>query len=73
MIEIPIMDVWSIDNEVIPLESAMMDIPNISITIRSCHDVQIVIIRNIVLNPLTVRSYLITVFFGCLDCISGYH
>ena len=35
----------SIDNEVIPLESAMMDIPNISIMIRSCHDVNIVIIR----------------------------
>ena len=66
------MDYWSIDNEVIPLESAMMDITHISITIRSCHDVQLAIVRNIVLSALTVRSCIITVFCGCLDCISGY-
>ena len=66
------MDDWSIDNEVIPLDSAMMDLPNISITIRSCHDVHIVIVRSTMLNPSKVRSYLITTSGGCFDCVSGY-
>ena len=66
------MDYWLIDNEVIPLESAMMDVTHIDIAIQSCHDVQLAIVKNKVLSPLTVRSCIITVFCGCLDCISGY-
>ena len=50
----------------------MMDLPNISITIWSCHDVQFIIVRNSVLSPSTVRSYLITTCGGRFDYVSGY-
>ena len=66
------MDYWLIGNEVIPLESAMVDVTHIDIAIRSCHDVQLAMVRNIVLSPSTVRSYIITIFCGCFDGISGY-
>ena len=61
------MDYWLIDNEVIPLESAMMDVTHIDIVIRSCHVVQLTIVTNIVLRLVTVEvvtSFLIRIVVG---------